>query len=367
MKVVIAKEWGEGERRPLLIPADVALLNDLPLDLSIEANLGIACGYSDNDYRAHSRQLRVVRTAEAWTESDVILKLKCPTPQELDRVRRGAIACALFHAESQPQVVDRLIARNITAYSFEYFQESDGRFPLMAATGEISGKVAAIFAAYHLQSHVGGRGVLLTGTSHVPGAKVAVLGYGNVGQAATTLLRAMGAQVIVFRWGTDVRPEAELSLASEGITTFPWTSEAAQSELPTCDVIIAAIRVSTFDTPPFVTEEIVRSMKTGSLIIDCTAGFGSGYIETSTRTTSLLEPYHVVHGVKHVKIRNLPLGVHLTAARQISKIYGPYIAAFLRALCCGVPYSVAEAALITRDGTVCNPQVARHYEVRFAD
>jgi len=86
----------------------------------------------------------------------------------VQRIKRGASIAALFHAEGTPDVVAELLARDITAYSFESFQDDDGAFPLMAATGEIAGEMAFIYAAYHLQSHLDGSGVSLPACTCAP-------------------------------------------------------------------------------------------------------------------------------------------------------------------------------------------------------
>jgi hypothetical protein len=91
------------------------------------------------------------------------------------RIRRRAAIAALFHAEGTPDVAAELLAREITAYSFEYFQDDNGTFPLMAATSEIAGQMAVIYAAYHLQSHLDGSGVSLPACTYAPAARAAML------------------------------------------------------------------------------------------------------------------------------------------------------------------------------------------------
>jgi NAD/NADP transhydrogenase alpha subunit len=115
-------------------------------------------------------------------------------------LRHGGSIAALFHAEGTPDVVAELLARGITAYSFEYFQDDDGTFPLMTATGEIAGQMAVVYAAYHLQSHLDGSGVSLAACTYAPAARVAVIGYGNAGRAATAAALALGAEVTVYTW-----------------------------------------------------------------------------------------------------------------------------------------------------------------------
>ncbi len=144
------------------------------------------------------------------------------------------------------------------AYSFEYFRDGDGAFPLMAATGEIAGQMAVIYAAYHLQSHLDGSGVSLPACIYAPAARVAVIGYGNAGRAAAKTALALGAEVTVY-----VRHQVRDDTPAVGISPkFQLLSEPGSADgLARSDVIIGALRISTFDTPPVVTADIVQRMR----------------------------------------------------------------------------------------------------------
>lgn len=326
----------------------------------IESSIGSGLDISDQDYV--NAGATIINAENAWKSADLIVKLKCPSISELQISRDGLSVAALFHAENSPEVVDILKLKRINAYSFEYFTDKDGGFPLMAATGELSGQQAVIYAAYHLQSHLGGSGRHLAACATMKGAKVAILGFGNVGRAAARLALSLGAQVIAFRWGNDELPPEFLC---QGMECFSWNIESARAVIPSCDVVIGAIRISTFDTPIFVEETTVKMMRPGSVIIDVTAGFGSGYIETSRQLTRLDHPFTIIHGVKHIKIRELPLGVHITSAHQISSTYGPYVKELILAMKNDDHALLMRCGPIVKDGIVCNSQVARHYKQRF--
>jgi alanine dehydrogenase len=176
--VSLLRESQPGELRVLLRPEDAARLCGI-CDLQVETGAGHGLGIPDDDYVQAGA--RIASTRAAWGRADFLLKLKAPTVAEVRRIRRGASIAALFHAEGTPDIVTELLARQITAYSFEYFQDEAGAFPLMAATGEIAGQMAVIYAAYHLQSHLDGSGVSLPTCAYAPAARVAVIGYGNAG------------------------------------------------------------------------------------------------------------------------------------------------------------------------------------------
>ena len=232
----------------------------------------------------------------------------------------------------------------------------------MAATGEIAGQMAVIYAAYHLQSHLGGSGISLPACTYAPPARVAIIGYGNAGQAAAQIALALGAEVTVYasRQALNSRPQAGRRPAF-----CPLSGPGAAEGLAQSDVIIGTLRVSTFDTPPVVTADIVAQMRPGSVIVDVTAGFGAGYIQTSAHVTSLGDPYRIAGGVKHIKIRTLPLGVHRTAAAQISHVYMPAIRRLIASLQRQAEDPDAQRGKIITGGEVLNPQVRRHYERGF--
>ena len=361
MIVSLLRENRPAERRVLLLPEDAATLCEI-CELQVETGAGLGLGIPDDAYA--SAGARITPYGEAWEGADVLLKLKAPTVAEVRRIRTGASIAALFHAEGTPDVVAELLARNVTAYSFEYFQDDDGSFPLMAATGEIAGQMAVIYAAYHLQSYLDGSGISLPACAHAPAARVAVIGYGNAGRAAATAALALGAEVTVY-----TRQQASDQEPRTGTWPKfrPLYGPGAADGLARSDVIIGALRISTFDTPPVVTADIVRRMREGSVIVDVTAGFGAGYIQTSGQVTSLDSPYHVASGVKHIKIRTLPLGVHRTAAAQISYLYAPAIRRLIASLDGTADDPASERGVIITGGRIVNDQVRRHYEAGFTE
>lgn len=361
MIVSLLREYRPGELRVLLLPPDAGRLCEI-CDLHVETGAGCGLGIPDEAYaRAGAR---IASSTDAWEKADFLLKLKAPTVAEVQRIKRGASIAALFHAEGTPDVVAELLARDITAYSFEYFQDDDGAFPLMAATGEIAGVMAVVYAAYHLQSHLDGSGVSLPACAYAPAARVAVIGYGNAGRAAARTALALGAQVIVYTRYEGVNGDPHDGACPE---FRPLSEPGAADGLAQSDVIVGTLRISTFDTPPIVTAGIVERMRPGSVIVDVTAGFGAGYIQTSAEVTSLDAPYRMVGGVKHIKIRTLPLGVHRTAAAQISRVYAPVICRLIASLNGHSEDPVARRGKIIAAGRVLNPQVSRHYEAGFRE
>jgi alanine dehydrogenase len=357
LTVSLLRESRPGERRVLLLPDEAAELSGI-CRLQVEAGAGTGLGIPDSSYQ-HAGALITGRAA-AW-RGDLLLKLKAPAVSELRGMGCPASIAALFHAEGDPDLVTELLNRHITAYSFEYFRNDDGGYPLMAATGEIAGQMAVVYAAYHLQSQLDGSGVALPACAHVPGAQVAVIGNGNAGRAAARTAAALGARVTVWtRSAVMPPPDTPVRYCLLG-------DPDAGRDLAGADVIIGAIRISTYDTAPVITDGIVQRMRPGSVIIDVTAGFGAGFIETSGQLTTLDDPCRLVHGVKHIKIRTLPLGVHQTAAAQISRLYLPYVRRLVASLSDGPPDPVSERGKIISAGEILNEHVRKHYQAGYRE
>lgn len=362
MVVTLVKETKIGEKRVLLLPKQIRLLSNY-CAVQVEESAGENLEIDDWEYKKAGA--KIVSQKIAWSETDLILKLKCPSVDEILRMKPRKSILALFHAEIAPEIIDIIVRKEITAYSFEYFRNSLGQFPLMKATGELAGQQAVTFAAYHLQSHIGGSGIQLAKSSFVKGATIAILGYGNVGKAAAEMAVNLGANVLIFRWNKN--NSSKIKINSKEIKTFPWDKKIAEKIIPKCDVVIGSIRISTFDTPNFIDKELIKRMRPGSLIIDVTAGYGKGYMGAFKKTTSLKYPFKIINGVKYFKIRELPLGIHKTAAEQISRVYYPYIKKLIIALTTNKKYFPAENGIIINNGKITNSQISKHYALRYSE
>lgn len=360
--VSLVKETRTNERRVLLLPNQVSKISEI-CDFQVESGAGLELGIGDMEYEKAGA--RIVDRFTAWQNTSFVLKLKRPSLEEVELLPAGIKIAALLHAETIHEIVDVFLDKKITSYSFEYFQDENGVFPLMKATGEISGKMAVIYGAYHLQSQLGGSGKLFPICQAEKGATVAVLGFGNVGRSATELILAFGCLPVVFRWSLTKATVENFN--GHQLTFLPWDVNLMREIIPNCDLIIGAIRISTFDTPIFLDKAMIQSMKPGSLIIDVTAGYGAGYIETSTQTTSLTDPYFISEGIEHIKIREFPLGVHKTSATQISEIYGPHINKLIESISNKTIYNTAERGVITADGVILNEQILKHYSIKYKE
>lgn len=362
--VSVLKELGAGEKRVVLLPAEVAGFAQAGFDVFVERGAGERAGASDDDYRASGAAL--VTTDEAWEASRYVLKYKAPRPEEFRHFREGLVLGASFHAEGDATLTGELCRRRVTAYSFEFFCTTDGIFPLSAPSSEISGKLAVLFGAYHLQSHLGGRGILLADVPGVERPRILVIGHGNAGGAAARLAQAMGAEVVVLGSNRERLRRFQATVPST-VECHLNSPEVLEREVPRSDLVIGAILVSSYDTEPMVGEHLVRLMKPGSMIVDVTCGYGSGYLPTFDRQTSHDDPVYERFGVLHCKIDALPSSVPVTVARATSTVRAPYLIALGRAIFEGFDDPMSEAGKITEGGRVVHSEVARHMDMFAAE
>ena len=355
--ISIIREKADGEKRVIATPRQVLEFKKAGFEVYVEEGAGLGVGFLDHDYELSGA--RVVDTKKAWQASNVILKYKPPVDSEFKYINEEKHVGAVFHAEGVPELTKRLLESNCTAYSYEFFKTPSGIFPLSVASSEIAGKVAVIYGAYHLQTHLGGSGVLLAPVLNTRPAKVVVIGYGNSGGAAARLAASMGGDVVVF--GTN--PEKLRAFAEstpQNVKCIINTSEVLAQEVKDADLIIGAILISTYDTPEMLTEEMVKTMKKGAVIVDVTCGYGTGYMPTFDKHTNFKTPIYEKHGVLHCKIDILPAGYVSTTVQAMSAHLCPYLINFANSVLSNVSDPTSKAGMIVQHGKIIHHEVERH-------
>ena len=359
--IAILRETRSGERRVILKPAQVRLVHEAGFGVLVEHAAGVGLAISDREYQQAGAE--IVSTDTAWTASPLVLKYKAPLPPEFDYFGPNLHLGAYLHAEGNPALTMALCRADVTAYSYELFRTPDAIFPMSVASSEIAGKMAVLYAAYHLQAHLGGAGVLLAGMPGIRPPKVVVIGYGSVGGAAVRLAAAMGAEVVVL--GTNpTRLRRFAATVPASVRCLVSTPEVLARELPDADVVIGAILISTYDTPPIVTESLVQCMKCGAVLVDVTCGYGVGYLPTCDRFTTHREPTVDRYGVLHIKIKTLPESVPVTTNEAVSSLIAPYLVTMAHAVYGEAVDPVSAAGKVTESGEVVHPEVRRHMEMQ---
>ncbi len=359
--ISVVRESRDGDLRVIALPREVAAFAGRGYRVYVESGAGLGQNASDDDYRAAGAE--VVGTDEAWTASDVVFKCRCPSADEYRYFRPGLHVSSTFYLGDKPDLAQVLNAARVSAYSYEMFEADDGSFPLMTTDSEISGQMAVIYAAYHLQDQLGGSGKMLGRMPGVEPTRVLVIGHGNAGGAAARTAAALGAEVTVV--GTSLPRLRRFAATVPGnVTCAVSTPELLERLVPRCDVIIGAILISNHGTPAIVTEAMVASMRPGSVIIDVTCGYGPGYLPTADQRTRELTDAYVRHGVVHLKNDCMPKLVYLTATAAMSQAAFPYLLALAESVHTGTPDSVSRRGRVTSDGEVVHPHIRAELRLR---
>jgi alanine dehydrogenase len=321
-RIGIPKEINLHENRIPLTPPAVSTLVANGHEVIIEHNAGLAAQYTDKEY-SDCGGLIVYSKKELYSRSDIIVKISPLESQELELVQnRQIIISAVHFGQTQPENIQKLLDKNITAFGFEFLQTHDGSIPFMRTMSEIAGISSIHIASELLASTQSGQGLLLGGITGVPPAQVAILGSGTVGMYACKTAMALGASVRVIDEEVYRLKNLENFLGQKiytAINQLNYIEEAVTQ----ADVVIGAVHRKGHRTPMIVTEEMIAQMKPGSVVIDVSIDQG-GCIETS-RLTNHSKPTYVKHDVTHYCVPNIPSRVARTASIAISNILMPLV------------------------------------------
>lgn len=254
-----------GEKRVILMPEHVKQLVNNGYNVLVEHGAGVNVGLSDNNYC--NAGAFIVSEEEAWNKADLVLKYKPPTQNEFKYIKEKQKIAALCHAESDYQLMKEFIEKKCTVFTFEFFKDKHGKFPLAVPGGTIAGKVAMIYALYLSQSQICGTGKLPIEIEGAEVTTIGVIGYGNVGDSIIDTAIKLGNRVIVF--GTDKKRMKEYSkkYRDEKIEFYESKSHILREKIKEIDILFGAILISTFDTKPVVTEQMIESMKRVRLLL----------------------------------------------------------------------------------------------------
>ena len=349
------RESMPGDRRTLLTPAVADSLREAGFGILAEPGIGAGVFCGDSSLTKHGVQF--AEPARVWA-APLVLRYKSANPEDLRRLQPGQSIGALFHAEGDPALLSALADCGATVYSYEFVREC-GRFPLAAPGGEIAGVQAILSGAQALQSLHGGRGILLARVTGGQQAQVVVIGCGNVGSAAARTAAALGADVTVLVHSKKSAGEYR-KRAPNGVRVEINTLKTRRDLLARVDLVVGAILVSTFDTPPMITEADLCEMKTGAVIVDVTCGYGPGYLPTAGAVQQPGEAPRLRNNVLHVKLDILPSLVPVTATEAYASNAAPYLVRLARTALVGISDPAIESARIACKGQLVHPVCRRH-------
>jgi len=321
MIIGVPKEIKDNENRVAITPAGVEMLRQAGHTVLIETNAGIGSGFTDDDYRQAGAT--IVDTAEeTWSRAELVLKVKEPLPSEYRYFREDLVLFTYLHLAAEPELTEALVESGMTAIAYETVQLDNGALPLLTPMSEIAGRMAVQIGAQLLEKPKGGKGVLLGGVPGVPPAEVVIIGGGAVGTNAAKIAMGMGANVTIL----DVNPDRLRyldDLFGARLTTLMSNSYNIARSVAKADLLIGAVLIPGSRAPRLVTEEMVKSMRPGSVIVDVAIDQG-GSIETIDRVTTHSNPTYVKHGVVHYAVANIPGAVPRTSTIALTNVTIPY-------------------------------------------
>ena len=365
LTVGVPREIKKEEHRVAITPDGVRELLHAGATVLIERGAGSNSSIPDEDY-VRSGATIVDSAAEVWERADLICKVKEPLASEFGYFRPGLILFTYLHLAAYPKVADALLASNVTSIAYETVQLADGSLPLLAPMSEVAGRMSVQIGAHFLERHNGGRGVLLGGAPGVRPARVVVLGAGNVGWNAAWMAAGLEAEVDLLDKNIDrLRHVDQIQMGR--ITTITSNRGAVERSVADADLVIGAVLVPGGRAPTVVSEDMIRSMKPGAVVIDIAIDQG-GCIETSHETTHS-DPTFVKHGVVHYAVGNMPGAVPHTSTNALTNATLPYLAELAR-------FGAAEAVrrdsalakgLNTAAGCITNAAVAEALGKSFVE
>jgi len=317
----IPKEISFQERRVALVPESVSVLVANGHRVKVETKAGDGANFTDRDYSEAGAE--ICYDHKDIFECDIIFKVAPPSEGEVEMMKGNQTLISALQISIQPKkILQMLMDKKITAIAWDYIRDESGVFPVVRTLGEIAGNTAVLVAGQLLSSFSEGKGVMLGGVAGVQPTEVVVIGAGTVGEYATRAALGLGASVKVFDNSISKLRRLQNDLGTRVYTSVIQPKVLAKA-LMRCDVAIGALRAPLGRTPCIVTEEMVQSMKEGSVVVDVSIDQG-GCFETS-RVTNHDHPTYSEYGVIHYCVPNIASRVSRTASFALSNIFSPIL------------------------------------------
>lgn len=317
LSIGIPKEVLLQEKRIGLVPDAVNLLTNNGHHVIVQSGVGEVINFSDQEYSECGAL--IVKTAEEVYKANLILKVSPPTSEEIQLMEKNQTLISALQLKIQkPDFFQQLMDKKITAIAYDYIQDEDGVFPVVRSMSEIAGSTAILIASECLSNLNNGKGLLMGGVAGVSTTDVVILGAGTVGEFAARSAIGLGASVKIFDKSLSKlrRLQDKLHARVDMSTINP---KALEKSVRRADVVVGAIRSRDSRTPCLISEDMVKLMKPGSVIVDVSIDRG-GCVETS-EVTSHKNPTFIKHGVIHYCVPNIPSRVARTASFSLSNIF----------------------------------------------
>ncbi|WP_066149936.1 alanine dehydrogenase [Halalkalibacter krulwichiae] len=320
MLIGVPKEIKNNENRVAMTPASVMTLVQAGHQVIMEQDAGLGSGFDDIAYIQAGAEIEVDPSV-IWQKADMVMKVKEPLPSEYRHFREGLILFTYLHLAAEPELTKALVDKKVNAIAYETVQV--GRtLPLLTPMSEVAGRMAAQIGAQFLEKTKGGKGILLSGVPGVKRGKVTVIGGGVVGTNAAKVAMGLGADVTIIDLSPDRLRQLD-DLYGTDIQTLMSNPLNIADAVAESDLVIGAVLIPGAKAPKLVTEEMIQSMKPGSVVVDVAIDQG-GIFETVDRITTHDEPTYRKHDVFHYAVANMPGAVPRTSTIALTNVTIPY-------------------------------------------
>lgn len=320
MIIGVPKERKNNEHRVGMTPGTVLSYVQAGHRVLVEAGAGQGIGFTDEAYGAAGAAV-VPTAAEAWS-AEMVVKVKEPIPEEYAFFREGQILFTYLHLAPEPELTQALVQAGVTAVAYETIQLDDGRLPLLMPMSEVAGRMSIQIGAHFLEKAHGGKGLLLGGVPGVEPGKVTILGGGIVGTNAARMAIGLGAEVTIIDLSAERLRQID-EVFQGRVKTLISNPYNIGEAVRRADLLVGAVLIPGARAPRLVTEEMVKSMTPGSVIIDVAIDQG-GSIATVDRVTTHDRPTYEKHGVVHYAVANMPGAVARTSTIALTNVTAPY-------------------------------------------
>ena len=320
MIIGVVKEIKNNENRVALTPAGVVSFVQAGHKVLVEKGAGIGSGFVYADYAQAGAEL-IELAVDVWNQSEMIMKVKEPLESEYKYFRPGLVLFTYLHLAAEPALAQALKDSGVIAIAYETVSVNR-TLPLLTPMSEVAGRMSAQIGAQFLQKFNGGKGILLAGVPGVSRGKVTIIGGGIVGTNAAKMAIGLGADVTIIDLSADRLRYLDDIFGNQIKTLIsnPFNIAEAVKE---ADLVIGAVLIPGAKAPKLVTEEMVKTMKPGSVIVDVAIDQG-GSVETIDHVTTHDNPTFEKHGVVHYSVANMPGAVPRTSTMALTNATVPY-------------------------------------------
>ncbi|WP_374720631.1 alanine dehydrogenase [Peribacillus tepidiphilus] len=320
MRIGVPKEIKNNENRVALTPAGVVALVNAGHEVYIERDAGLGSGFTNDSYMAAGAVI-VDEASSVWEVAEMIMKVKEPLPSEYNYFRDDLILFTYLHLAAEPELAKALKESGVLAIAYETVSVNN-TLPLLTPMSEVAGRMAAQIGAQFLEKPKGGKGILLGGVPGVKRGKVTIIGGGVVGTNAAKIAIGLGAEVTIIDLSPDRLRQLDDIFGNEISTLISNPYNIAQA-VAESDLVIGAVLIPGAKAPKLVTEEMVKSMTPGSVIVDVAIDQG-GIFETVDHITTHDNPTYEKHGVVHYAVANMPGAVPRTSTIALTNVTVPF-------------------------------------------